>query len=435
MNSERRLLKQELQFNNSTYKSRYIGIIRKLYRNLFNKRFSNSSINSCQKKLIKEILKIEKKITIYKKHIKRNNQVQNIIIQKKNKSISKVNKLRIKIYQNINEKIRTRIEVLNYLRISLRHVGDTIAWIVYDRNREIIRNLGNKQAVGFIYGKKGFLNETSVFSKITELDEDYCVLLHDLTNCLKTADISIKLPDGIIFWYEIKSGQIIDPNNKNGKQSKFTNRTASQLERLHEIDEFLKNKKTKKVIPNHTLISHTSKSPECHHIDILDTLIDKARKYGFSISSPEEGLLYLVTCDNKKIETGLLLAKKEFPDFFSSLITFRDFNRFHLDNPDWLIPIPAMGFSYENSMDLIFNKINIMVFVNYDKIFKKCKEYGVELSLKDSGRNQKVIFGKGKKLEFIVATGFWERIFLEAMTIETFCIFVADIENIAISSD
>lgn len=98
------------------------------------------------------------------------------------------------------------LEAFVYERLGrqLRTVGDGFAWRCFGFDRRIILTLCRNDSPGMMYGKEGLPYE---LGKVEELwrQESHFALLHDLTNCLRIADLTEFTDDGGCLLREIKA--------------------------------------------------------------------------------------------------------------------------------------------------------------------------------------------------------------------------------------
>ncbi len=108
--------------------------------------------------------------------------------------------------------------ILERVARQLRTVGDGLAWRVFGYDRRIILTLSRNQSAGPMYGKEGLPYE---LGRIEDLwnSKSHFALLHDLTNCLRIADITEFTADGGALFHEVKKTPRIDPRQMTRIQS------------------------------------------------------------------------------------------------------------------------------------------------------------------------------------------------------------------------
>jgi hypothetical protein len=84
----------------------------------------------------------------------------------------------------------------------LRTVGDGLAWRVLGYDRRVILTLARNDSPGMMFGKEGLPYELGCVEDLWR-DKKHFGLLHDLTNCLRMADVSEFTNDGILL-HEVK---------------------------------------------------------------------------------------------------------------------------------------------------------------------------------------------------------------------------------------
>lgn len=84
-----------------------------------------------------------------------------------------------------------KLEAFVYERLArqLRTVGDGLAWRCFSYDRRMILTLSRNQSAGPMFGKEGLPYELGRLTELWENDGHFA-LLHDLTNCLRIADLT-----------------------------------------------------------------------------------------------------------------------------------------------------------------------------------------------------------------------------------------------------
>lgn len=91
----------------------------------------------------------------------------------------------------------------------LRTVGDGLAWRTFGYDRRRILALSRNDSPGMMYGKEGLPYELGRVEALWR-DKEHFALLHDLTNCLRIADVSEFTGDGVLL-HEVKKNSRIEP--------------------------------------------------------------------------------------------------------------------------------------------------------------------------------------------------------------------------------
>jgi len=94
--------------------------------------------------------------------------------------------------------------VYERLARQLRTVGDGLAWRCFGYNRRMILALSRNNSAGPMYGKQGLPYELGRIQELWEKDRHFA-LHHDLTNCLRIADLTEFTDDGGVLLREIKA--------------------------------------------------------------------------------------------------------------------------------------------------------------------------------------------------------------------------------------
>jgi hypothetical protein len=117
-----------------------------------------------------------------------------------------------------------QFQILVYERLArqLRSVGDGLAWRCYGFDRRAILTLSRNPSPGMMHGKAGLDQELASVEESWQ--SGHFALLHDLTNCLRIADLSI-FRNGQIVLQEVKS----NPQRIDRRQLERINRAIDAL--------------------------------------------------------------------------------------------------------------------------------------------------------------------------------------------------------------
>ena len=94
--------------------------------------------------------------------------------------------------------------VFERLARQLRTVGDGFAWNCFGYDRRIILALSRNESPGPMYGKDGLPYELGAIQELWKTKQHF-TLHHDLTNCLRIADLTEFTADGKRLFREIKA--------------------------------------------------------------------------------------------------------------------------------------------------------------------------------------------------------------------------------------
>jgi hypothetical protein len=92
----------------------------------------------------------------------------------------------------------------------LRCVGDGLAWRCFGYDRRVILTLSRNASPGMMYGKIGLRHEVGRVAQLWD-ERGQFALLHDLTNCVRIADVTEFDGDGKAWLREIKASPRTDP--------------------------------------------------------------------------------------------------------------------------------------------------------------------------------------------------------------------------------
>jgi hypothetical protein len=118
-------------------------------------------------------------------------------------------------------KIETwEFEVYVYARLArqLRTVGDGLAWRCFGYDRRIILTLSRNPSPGPMYNKGGLGYELGRIQELWE-QKGHFALHHDLTNCIRIADLTEFTNDGGALLHEVKAQPRTDKNQMERMQA------------------------------------------------------------------------------------------------------------------------------------------------------------------------------------------------------------------------
>jgi hypothetical protein len=408
--------------------------ISSLIHMLANNNYSYKSLYITQECLIKILVQMSKLINDLKE--KRGTFIQEATIkaiQSKHKNIDIPNETKT-IISNLYDDARYcefLIERIKDARWLSRYVGDGIAWHAFIFDRAVIRALGSKEPVGFPEETK--IRQYRRIMRAVRRAESRKVLpiLHDLTNCLRTDDISFVTNDQI---RSIELKIIEKPRIKTVKGDRLDSRGERQKARRLRIEQYLRSGKMEKLYPSLKGGKlYTSKVPQKHNFQAISIAMSQARAKRFGLVEPEKGVLYAAFKSNEPVDNVIGDAMVRFPDIFNTLFTFPSISP-RVDEYHDSFPITAMELPPEDIADILFARYGIIVFLNYRVLETVCKEQGVDLHVTrlPNGKIQLLIEGE-PRIE--IQQGTWDKIMLEAFSLETLIAQIKELQNIAVENN
>jgi hypothetical protein len=384
-------------------------------------RYSRSVLFSAQLQILEDLLALEDSL--------RSSRDQASSLRKRASELAKASvqpgePLPDVIKQQINEihqdaaSYDHTVKVLRYGRWLYRFVADGIAWRAYGFDRRAIRALGAKEPVAFLSSKEGIEKEIMVFKSLRRLGTEWLPIMHDLTNCLRTGDFSL-FKNGVLYrLIELKIRQ-------SGKQGEDVSRPKSgrearQANRLHSVSEYMqtgdlgildKDLKGGK--------SFRTDIVEKHHYEALSAVIRSARARKYSFIEPERGVMYVAFDTRTRSEDDALQnASEHHPHIFNSLFTFQGiiprFEKYHVS-----LPITAMQLSARDMIDILFGRVAVMSFINFQCIEDYCRNNGISLHFDTSGKQLKILVD-AKPYSIEIHEGIWNRLLYEGFTLRSF---------------
>jgi hypothetical protein len=377
----------------------------------------NFALFRTQLKIIRNLLSLEEGIAWHKKEIKKlRREASTLAINSKSNLTDQLKNEISEKYDEANE-LEFQKKILGYFRWIFRYVADGIAWRAFGYNREIIRALSDKQPVPVFSNEGGINNVINVFKALRKLGKEWLPVMHDLTNCLRTADFTISKNGQIYRIFELKIRK-----TKEGKDQlkKLQNkREIRQKNRLEDVFDFFETGdlgKLRKELAGGKSIK--SRKPEIYNFKYIEKAIRLARIKGYGFQEPENGILYIA--GNSKLLTEFDILQKaveQYPHIFNTPPTFRSFGPRDDETPS-LLPLTAMNLRYRTVVDLLFGDIYVITFLNYRCLVENANKAGIPLSV----NNDLGYFRMSVKTdpEGEVGEGLFDRLLKEGLSMKSF---------------
>ena len=299
-----------------------------------------------------------------------------------------------------------KIEEAKERRQLLKLIGTTVAWILLEFDRAYIRNFARGGDPGFISGKEGLKLERLVLKQAFSI-ENHAAILHDITNCLRTGDLSVVGPEGIRP-LELKLRK---------EKRKLDRRERRQKRKGDIILEFYRKGISAKIIPGMTSVKHSTEKPDKHNWKETSATIEEAVKNGHGIRIVEECLIYIAFRDELPNEIFSRYDKL----FKDSYFIFGCHDH-HIKGLPSIMPFTCFELPFQHKEKLFFREINFCVMLDINSLCRILEENGFHCKrLKDSDRGVLEIFnvGKGKLGPLTVGYGLTNRLLYECLSVET----------------
>jgi len=378
----------------------------------------NFALFRTQVKIIRNLLSLEEEIVWYKKEINRLRKEASRIAKKFKSNLTNQLKNEISGKYSLANEFEFNVQIFKYFRWVFRYIGDGVAWRAFRYNREIIRALSDKQPVPFISNTQGLEKELNFFLAIKKLGSYWLPVMHDSTNCLRTADFSIFNNGNLHRIIELKIRK--SNNNKEKVLNELKDkREVRQQKRLNNIFDFLETgdlgKLRKEFIGGRSI---SSDIPEFHNFKYISNAIRNAKKSGYGFEEPERGLLYLAWNFNKfDIDRIIEKAIHQFPHIFDSPPTFRSFRPIDDEKP-YNLPITSMDMRSNHIIDLLFGNISVITFLNFKCLEENGNKLGIPLSIKKDNSNLRFFVKSNPVGE--IREGLLDRLLLEGLSMNSF---------------
>jgi hypothetical protein len=406
-------------------------IVSSIYRNVSRTNFSASGVHKAQERIIDELLKTENAWSLLRSDQRKMIQQANTIAtERKQQStvISSEDKSTIGFFQRTAKEKGVDIANLQYRHWLLRYVGDGIAWRMLGYRRDLIRALGGKQPINSISGKDGLNTELKIFNDVKELGRGWVAVLHDLTNCLRTSDLSVFYYKRLIRILEIKQrNQLIGRENIGLERNKPSARQARQEQRLYRIFNYLSTGNISDLFPDVAGKLIRTPTREIYNFPMISKVLGDARRNGSGIISPEPGLLYISwNTHSCSTDQAFENAIREFPEIFSSQFTFRSISP-RSDEYYLLLPITAMEISSQDVIDIIFGTLGLITIVNFAQLENYFQIKGIPLKIIHDAKKKYHLIIESTPYKGEVMDGLWDRLLLEGLSLDSFYSLISDI--------
>jgi len=392
--------------------------ISRIIKSLASSNYDTSSLYRAQEKLLSELLKIEDGIRLAREEFAETRRRADLFAQSfsiRGDEIPEKQKKKINLLHQNAKFMGISIELLRYGRWLVRYVADGIAWRAYRYDRMVIWALGRNRPVPFLSGKLGFSKELEIFRGVKKKGKEWLPILNDLTNCLRTFDVSVFFRGILVSLEEIKTTPFTLEDGVSLK-----GRLARQNDRM---ERFYKFQETKNLSDLDSAMAGQyirSKVREEYHFDAISEAICEAREHGYGFQMPEKGLLFLTWQYSKPLEdVAMLNARDRYPFMFQTLVTFRSISPRFEEYHDSL-PITAMDIPADDIIDLLFGEIALLVIINFEVFTEQCNSYGLPLQhpiiTEDS-----ITWKVSAPYEGLIQNRLFNRVMLEGLSIKSFC--------------
>ena len=355
-----------------------------------------------QEELIIRISNVERKIRTLNINIE---SCTKELRTKREPQLTKIEASRLKKkIQNLRDK-KQDYEESNFI---FHHIGDGLAYLLIDRWD--IKPLSFKQSPGFISGKKGARLERKCLRMAFELGG--IAILNDITNCLRYGDLTIVSKNRPFMILEVKSGKT---NNK---------RIYRQAADLENITNYLTTDTTNFLYEKPTNAARIEVSIKpTYHVDKFNDFL------GFSESSSFHTL---------EIGHHVIIGKdEEFPLQDSEIhlgerpILFF-LNEYRYSNTGYY-PLSLIFRNGNHFIDFYMGKMVVGIVIDFALVEQKLESNGLSIEYCKDKDYPYIIRGVppavNNDFEFKVSHHFFNRIFFEFLTIDSFCLLLINLIN------
>jgi len=269
---------------------------------------------------------------------------------------------RISMLRKIRANIK-QIEEAKERRRLLKLLGTTIAWMLLEFDRPYIRSFARGQDPGFISGKKGLQLEILALKAAFE-PKDTAAVLHDITSCLRTGDLSIIGPRGVMtLELKLMAGKR-KPNRRERRQKK----------RGEIIREYYDTGVSSRLLSGWKSVRRISKTRDKHNWSKAIRVIKEAIERGHGACIVDNCLIY---CAFRNNEADALM--KDFPqldEFKDPRFIFGCHDR-HIDpGLSEIMPFTCFEIPLSYKKKLLFREVNLCVLLDLNSLARIVQENG-----------------------------------------------------------
>jgi hypothetical protein len=308
-----------------------------------------------------------------------------------------------------------QIEEARERRKLLKLLGSTAAWILLEFDRPYIRSFSRGQDPGFISGKQGLQLETIVL-KTAFQPKDTAAVLHDITSCLHTGDLSIIGPRGIMtLELKLVAGK--------GKPDR---RERRQKKRGEIIREFYDKGISSRILSGWTSIRRISKTRDKHNWSETCEVIKEATETGHGACIVDNCLIYCAFRNNEA--HALMEDLPQLHTFKDPLFVFGCHDR-HIDPgiPE-VMPFTCFEIPLSYKKALLSREVNLCILLDLNSLARIVQENGYVCRVlpADSNRGYLEVSEHGHEKESMtIGSGTIYRLLYECLSVETFIAYLA----------
>ena len=364
--------------------------------------------------LLESIIACEKEITVVRDKRRKLRLRRKKLIGRFSSEKDGLKNTLIDLHEKENE-LKEFEEAVLRRRTLLKRLGDGLAWILTDYNRAYIRAMGRKEPAGFIFGKSGFKLERLALEAAFDEKKQIIGILHDLTNCLRTGDLTVVKFDRtpiILRCLELKTvrNQLASMRKRERRQEKYG----------EVIWNYVRTGKSTEVHPG--LTTSSARPKLTNHWLKMKLLLLKAKNSGYAHERIEDALLY-VAIDPQTIPTEEAIHKQikqlDPPFTFGCLDRLKDGLFDHE-------PIFTFELDADQILDIIFERLTLCIFLSLGKLKQLLKKEGYDLMLPpDPARPQEGLRIRNEHGEEILIGSYpVEMLIYEGLDVKSFIDFI-----------
>jgi hypothetical protein len=248
----------------------------------------------------------------------------------------------------------------------LKELGSAVAWVLLEYNQPYIRAFSHNLEPGFISGKEGLRLEEIALRASFGL-ENYAGVLHDITNCLRIGDLSVRHPDGWIQTLELKS--VKNPEKKGTGDHR-------QKVRGRNIRDYYDTGRSTRVLPGWTIVRHRFKKHGRHNWRQLRKVISKAERSGIATTVTGKCVTYIAFRADVKDAVLQRTMKNVTIRFKKPSDTVVGFLSERFEVP-WVLPVPCFELPLNYKEWLLFADVGICVIVDLRRLAETFTRHGL----------------------------------------------------------
>lgn len=328
----------------------------------------------------------------------------------------------------------SKISEAQQRRRLLKLLGTTVAWILLEFDRTYVRAFSRGHDPGFMYGKVGLRLEALALTAAFQ-SPNCAGVLHDITNCLRTGDLTMIGPDGT---------RTLELKLRKSKR-KMDRRERRQNRRGRIIREWYETGRSTELIPGKTARRHVAEKSDEHNWQEMSVVLKEAIDDEFGIQCVENCMLYCCfrneqsTCAGNTVNTEFDSLVNVVPDALKQelaiqLKAFKDPHMVlgchdrHIEGLPGMLPFTCFEIPDQYKEKLLFEEVYFCVLLDISSLRETIEQNGFSCKILEDGQLEL----RTEAGPMVVGENSMARILYECMSVKTFLRYVKEISNLGI---